>query len=265
MKDKYTLTPQIARLSKAAAVASLALFAAISLAPATALADRGGGSIRGAGRSAPAPRAPEAPHEAPREAPHPAPDVHPDNRAPDNHPPDVHPDDAHPDNHPAPAPARRDWDDNDDDAAHWGGYAHGTPVHIARGQRFHDLPHDHFQVHFNNIDYFYDDTGAFYQLGPDGQYVIVQPPVGADITAVPDGATQIAVGPTTYDYLDGIFYIQQDNGFAVVNPPPGIVVPYLPSGANTVDVDGNVVYQFNGFNYAPSIQDGVTVYTVTPM
>jgi uncharacterized protein DUF6515 len=50
-----------------------------------------------------------------------------------------------------------------------------------------------------------------------------------------------------------------------VNPPPGIVVPDPPSGANQVVVNGNVYYQFNGFNYQPSIQDGVTVYTVTPM
>jgi hypothetical protein len=28
-------------------------------------------------------------------------------------------------------------------------------------------------------------------------------------------------------------------------------------------IDGIVYYQFNGFNYQPSIQDGVTVYTVT--
>jgi len=29
--------------------------------------------------------------------------------------------------------------------------------------------------------------------------------------------------------------------------------------------NGVVYYQFNSFNYQPSIQDGVTVYTVTPM
>jgi hypothetical protein len=78
-------------------------------------------------------------------------------------------------------------------------------------------------------------------------------------------AVSIAAGPTTYYYLDGIFYVAQNDSFAVVNPPAGIIVPDLPSGANQVVVNGNVCYQFNGLNYQPSVQDGVTVYTVNPM
>ena len=49
----------------------------------------------------------------------------------------------------------------------------------------------------------------------------------------------------------------------MVNPPPGIVVPTLPAGATQVVINGTVVYQFGGFNYTPSLQGGVTVYTVT--
>ena len=71
------------------------------------------------------------------------------------------------------------------------------------------------------------------------------------------------LGPTTYYFLDGAFYVPQNGAFAVVNPPPGLVVPALPAGANQVVINGNVIYQFNGFNYQPSLQDGVTVYTVS--
>ena len=56
----------------------------------------------------------------------------------------------------------------------------------------------------------------------------------------------------------------QANGYDVVNPPPGIVVPVLPAGATQVVINGTVVYQFNGFNYAPILEGGVTAYTVTP-
>jgi hypothetical protein len=157
----------------------------------------------------------------------------------------------------------RDWDDHDVEVAHGGGFAHGEHVRIIRGQHFHDLPH-HIVVPFNNVSYYFDDDGNFY-LPQGGEYVDVQPPVGAIVPALPPGAIAVTTGPTTYYYLDGVFYVPQGSAFAVVNPPPGIVVPELPDGANQIVVNGNVVYQFNGFNYQPSIQDGVTVYTVTPM
>ena len=81
---------------------------------------------------------------------------------------------------------------------------------------------------------------------------------------LPSGAIAVSFGPTVYFYLDGIFYVQQGDAFVVVNPPAEIVVPMLPSGAQQVIVNGAVAYQFNGFNYLPSLQDGVTVYTVMP-
>ena len=169
---------------------------------------------------------------------------------------------------PAPAhveaPVRHDWDEHDEDARHFGGFAHGAPVRITRGERIHDLPREHHEIEFNHHRFFFDDVGICYDLLPDGEYVIVQPPIGVLAPMLPTGAIPIGFGPTTYYYLDGIFYVQQGDGFTVVNPPAGIVVPMLPSGAVQVIVNGAVAYQFNGFNYLPSLQDGVTVYTVMP-
>ncbi len=226
----------------------------LALTPSATLADRGQGSIRAAARPTPAPPRPAPAPPPPRpavhvEPPHVASEVRPDVHV--QPPPQVK------------APAPRDWDDNDEDIHHGGGFAHGAPVRAIRGQRVHDLP-QHVSIIFNNQNYFYDDYGNCYQQ-QDGDYVVVQPPVGAVVPALPPGIVTVVVGPTTYYYLDGVFYVAQDNSFAVVNPPPGIVVPDLPAGANQVVVNGNLCYQFDGFNYQPSIQDGVTVYTVTPM
>jgi hypothetical protein len=232
------------------AIACLAVYAVMVLTPAATLADRGQGSIRAAARPAPAPPPRASIHV---EAPHAPPDVRP----------------AVPPNVPVRPPphidmqVHHDWDDNDEDIQHGGGFASGAPMRAVRGQRVHDLPH-HVSIFFNNQNYFYDDDGNYYQQ-QGGDYVVVQPPVGAIVAALPPGIATIVAGPTTYYYLDGVFYIAQDNSFAVVNPPAGIVVPDLPSGASQVIVNGNVYYQFNGFDYQPSIQDGVTVYTVTPM
>jgi len=243
----------------AARIACLGFCTLLVLTTTATLADRGRGSIRAAARPAPEPAraAPEPRRAAPEQSRGPA-HVEPAHVAPEVRrdvrpvvPPRVE------------APARRDWDEHDVDLRHGGGFAHGAPVRIIRGQRFHDLPH-HRSFRFHDVDYFYDDDGNYY-LQVEGDYVDVQPPVGAVVAALPPGVETISVGPTTYYYLDGIFYVAQDDSFAVVNPPSGIVVPDLPSGANQVVVAGNVYYQFNGFNYVPSIQDGVTVYTVTPM
>ena len=148
---------------------------------------------------------------------------------------------------------------------HFGGWGNGEPIRITRGQHIHVLPQRYVTVAFGNASYFYDGDGIYYQPQSDGDYVVVQAPVGAIVPYLPSGIVTIPVGPTNYYYLDGVFYVQQDSGYAVVNPPPGIVVPQAPSDADQVVINGTVVYQYNGFNYAPSIQDGVTVYTLTPM
>jgi len=232
------------------AIACSALYAVLALTPSATLADRGQGSIRAAARPAPAPPQRASVHVEPSHA---MPDVHP------VVPPNVA---VQPPPH-VDMQVHRDWDDNDEDTQHGGGFASGAPVRAIRGQRVHNLPH-HVSILFNNQNYFYDDDGNYYQQ-QDGDYMVVQPPVGAIVAALPPGVATVVAGPTTYYYLDGVFYVAQDNSFAVVNPPAGIVVPDLPSGANQVVVNGNVYYQFNGFNYQPSIRDGVTVYTLTPM
>lgn len=229
----------------AACVAGYGLVTATSPA---AWADHGGGSVRSAGRGGPPERVVVEAHDPHGEPARDRPEVHVDVR-------------------PAPvrveAPARRDWDDRDEDVRHGGGFARGVPAHALRGARVHDLPH-HVILTFNNLRYFFDDDGNYYeQQGAD--YVVVQPPVGVTVTALPPGVETVVAGPTTFYYVDGVFYVPQGGVFAVVNPPAGIVVPDLPAGAGQVVVNGNVCYQFNGLNYQPSVQGGVTVYTVTPL
>ena len=230
-------------------VVALALsFAGLIVLPtAMTFADRGRGSIRAEARPAARPEPARVAPEAHRDV-RPAPEVHPEVR-------------------PEPArvePARRDWDAGDEDARHFGGYAHPVPERVFRGARVRGLPERHFDVVWNNQHYFWDYGGGYYLAQPDGEYVVVQPPVGVLVPALPDGATPAEFGPTTFYYLDGTFYVPQPNGFAVVNPPPGIEVATLPSGASQVVINGVVAYQFNAFNYTPSLAGGVTVYIVTP-
>jgi hypothetical protein len=236
----------------------------IALATAATLADQGRGSIRAEGRGGPAARG-EARRPEPARA---QPEAHRDVRAEPEAHRDVRPGpEAHRDPRPEPVrvePTRRDWDTGDEDTRHFGGFAHPEPDHVLRGARFRALPDRHFDIDWNHQHYFWDYGDGFYVAQPDGQYLVVQPPIGVVVPELPAGAIPIVVGPTTYYYLDGVFYVPQANGFAVVNPPPGIVVPSLPAGAAQAIINGTVVYQLNGLNYTPILEGGVTAYTVTP-
>jgi hypothetical protein len=110
----------------------------------------------------------------------------------------------------------------------------------------------------NNSIFFYDD-GIYYQQSDDG-YQEVYPPVGADVSQLPDGAIEIDAGNLAYYYAGGAFYVQQDDGFVIAPAPMGVTVPELPPGAVLVSVDDGVAYQFNGIYYQPVFVDGVTQY-----
>jgi len=88
----------------------------------------------------------------------------------------------------------------------------------------------------------------------------VYPPVGADVTDLPDGAIAIEAGNLVYYYAGGAFYVQQDSGFVIAPPPIGVTVPELPPGAVQVSVRGAVAYQFNGIYYQPVFVNGVTQF-----
>ena len=259
----------------------LAFGAAVVIGSSLALADAGRGSIRAAARPEPAPRAAPAREAPARQAPAARPEARPEPRPearpaprPEARPaprPEARPQarpEVRSEVHPAPArvevPARRDWDNNDEDARHFGGFARPGPVHIARGVRVHDLPPRHFDIPWHDHHYFWDPAGVFYLADPDGQFEVVQPPVGIPVNTLPDDATAIPYNGVTYYYLDGTFFAPSGDTYAVVDPPPGIVVPTLPDGATQVDINGIAVFQFNGFNYTPTLQDGVTAYVVTP-
>lgn len=107
--------------------------------------------------------------------------------------------------------------------------------------------------------YYYDDGVYYQQMG--GDYQAVYPPVGANITGLPDGAIAINGSNCVYYYAGGAFYMQQDGGYVIVPTPIGVTVPELPPGAVQISINGGVAYQFNGVDYQPVFVNGVTQYT----
>ena len=128
------------------------------------------------------------------------------------------------------------------------------------GARRHGLWAGYMQLYVDGSPYYYDD-GIYYQQQAGDYYQAVYPPVGANLTGLPDGAIEIDAGNITYYYAGGAFYVEQGGGFVIVAPPIGVIVPELPPGAVQVSVNGGVAYQFNGIDYQPVFVNGVTQYT----
>lgn len=132
-----------------------------------------------------------------------------------------------------------------------------------RGMMLNTLPEGYFQFNLGNAPYYYYG-GVYYEQQPSG-YVVVAPPLGAIVPALPPGAEAIAVPGAILYYGDGAFYAQVANGFQVVQPPMGVTVAALPPDATQVYINGITYYQANGIYYQPVIQNGVVVYmTVQP-
>jgi len=127
------------------------------------------------------------------------------------------------------------------------------------GMAVRGLPPGYVQTSVGAVGFYYFD-GVYYQPTTAGDYAVVAPPIGAIVPQLPSGAEAIAVGPTTYYYAAGAFYLQQPNGFAVVAAPLGVNVTMLPPGAASVVINGTLYYLANNSYYQPVIQGGVTVY-----
>lgn len=133
-----------------------------------------------------------------------------------------------------------------------------------RGMRVDRLPDGYRRFRFHDHDYFYFE-GVFYDDQPSG-FVVITPPVDADIPELPPGVETVVANGTVYYYAGGVFYVEQSDGsYIVVAAPIGVTVSELPPDAVQVVVNGIVYYQSGGTYYLPVMQNGVTAYlTVTP-
>jgi Family of unknown function (DUF6515) len=132
-----------------------------------------------------------------------------------------------------------------------------------KGMRINRLPDGYRRFRVHDRDYFYFQ-GVFYDDESSG-YVVVAPPVDAEIPGLPPGAETVVVGNTIYYYAAGTFYLQQpDGGYVVVAPPMGATVSLLPPDAVEAIVNGTIYYQADGTYYMPVVENGVTVYLTVP-
>jgi hypothetical protein len=112
-------------------------------------------------------------------------------------------------------------------------------------------------------DFFYD-LGLFYAFD-DGEYTVVEPPIGAEVTALPDSAQSIVINGKQYYECNGVYYqpVTKDNGTVVYmvagkdgvlntnstiqddepkGPQLGDVVNQLPSNCRKININGQKIF-----------------------
>jgi len=111
--------------------------------------------------------------------------------------------------------------DHHDD--HWGHRDdhrfYGWHDHPHWGMHIHFLPAGYFTVWVGGTRYYYYD-GLYYNYVGDGDYVIVNPPVGAYVAAIPPDFQPVSINGRIYYTDNGVYYIlTQHHGYKVVMAP----------------------------------------------
>jgi hypothetical protein len=150
------------------------------------------------------------------------------------------------------------------------------------------LPYGYYPFYFGDYEYFYSD-GLFYEYDND-QYTVVEPPVGAEVTTLPDNAQSIVINGQQFYEVDGVYYkpVTKDDGTLVYevagkdgeldtgdngggdvnNAPPapqiGDIVSQLPQGSHKININGQVMYMSPDGIYYQSFadQNGNTEYKI---
>ncbi len=124
-----------------------------------------------------------------------------------------------------------------------------------RGQKIVRLGGPAVAVKFRGINY-HIVRGIFYKpLG--GQFVVVAPPVGIRVNALPPEHIVVNLRSESYFYNYGTFYcrVGTSSQYEVVPPPIGAMIPALPEGYNTTIIDGRKYYELDGVYYQEVITE----------
>jgi len=148
---------------------------------------------------------------------------------------------------------------HDHDYYHWHDHPHW-------GYHAHWLPAGAYVVWVGGQRYYYSD-GLYYEYVGGGDYIIVQPPMGAYVTAIPPDFQAMVVNGRTYYTSDGIYYVWTPHGYRVVEqpavyaqptvvvtaPPPVQTVVAAPSAPEPVQDSFTINVPNNGGSFTPVV------------
>ena len=119
------------------------------------------------------------------------------------------------------------------------------------------LPRGARTVVFGGTTY-YDADGVFFAVGATPRsYVVVRPPVGVLVTAIPSDYQVVVIQDRPYYVYDDTYF---DTDLHVVEVPVGGYVNTLPPRHDVEVVRGERYFSFSGSFYRPFLRDGLTLY-----
>jgi hypothetical protein len=115
-------------------------------------------------------------------------------------------------------------------------------------------------VEAGGAGYLYDQ-GIFWLL-PGPPFIVVVPPYGAVVDALPAGAYRVAARPPARHYFFGAFFEEKAGKYEVVKPAAGTMVSYLPDGYQIEQTAGATLFRYGQTLFKPVFVQGVLVYQV---
>jgi hypothetical protein len=150
------------------------------------------------------------------------------------------------------------------------------------------LPYGYYPFYFGDLQYFYS-SGLYYEY-ENSQYTVVEPPLGAEITSLPQDAQAISINGQQYYELNGVYYqpTTKDDGTVVYviagkdgelntdtdnntvqdqqpqGPQIGDIVNQLPPNCKKISLNGQKLYLSpDGVYYQQQVDDnGNTMYKI---
>ncbi|GAA4825992.1 hypothetical protein GCM10023331_08260 [Algivirga pacifica] len=142
-------------------------------------------------------------------------------------------------------------------AGYWGTY--WRPI----GQVYYDYSPTWSSFYLNRNQYYYNQ-GVYYSAY-DGGYRVIEAPLGAIVSVVPDGAQKMVIDGVKYYYFAGTVYRRLGWGrYQVVRPLVGMTVNMLPEGAVIEEVYGETYYVYQGAYYEARAMGEDIFFTVVP-
>ncbi|MBF0532651.1 MAG: hypothetical protein HQL23_06070 [Candidatus Omnitrophica bacterium] len=89
--------------------------------------------------------------------------------------------------------------------------------HPRFGMRIEMISHEDVPVFVGGTRYYYYD--GLYYAPSQNAYVVVSPPIGAVVPAIPPDYTRITINGVTYYTDNGVYYVFTPYGYQVVTPP----------------------------------------------
>ena len=130
------------------------------------------------------------------------------------------------------------------------------------GHETDELPEGAETVQVDGASYLYA-AWSFYQQQAGGGYIVVEPPVGAEVSAIPEEAVEHDEGEVPLFQFDNLYFSRDTNDagqqvYRVEPAPPSEEIDEIPDDAVTFVADGETYYYVNYNLYVEYDEDGKT-------